>query len=200
MKNIKIICYFLVITGITLIATGLTIQDSNISTSAKVDTKNMYASVNMTKSQKDKNEDVDLEELLSTQLDITPASLVVVKSFDEMTIEEKQEALNNGTLEMQYSAWYTFTGEGLSVSRGAMYYNGHKETYYSEKVLPGNTLPIPGRHVADDGTIRDADGFICVAADPAFLPKGSTVITSLGPAKVYDSGCSYGIVDIYVSW
>ena len=66
--------------------------------------------------------------------------------------------------------------------------------------MPGTSLNIPGRHVADDGTIRDGDGYICVAADGAYMPKGSILITSLGPAKVYDSGCAYGIIDIYVSW
>ena len=66
--------------------------------------------------------------------------------------------------------------------------------------MPGNGLRIPGRHVADDGTIRDEEGYICVAADPGFMSKGSILITSLGPAKVYDSGCAYGTIDIYVSW
>lgn len=121
-------------------------------------------------------------------------------SYDEMTIEEKESALYAGTLPMQYSGLYTESSERLTASRGALYFNGHKETYYSEKVLPGNGLNIPGRHVADDGTIRDGDGYICVAADFSFMPKGSILITSLGPAKVYDTGCSYGIIDIYVSW
>ena len=100
------------------------------------------------------------------------------------------------------ASWWcsVYTTTGLSKQRGALYYNGHKETYYSERVLPGTGLNIPGRHVADDGTIRDADGYICVAADPSYLPRGSILITSLGPAKVYDSGCAYGTVDIYVSW
>ena len=183
--------------GVLIVVIGLTMSD-DIKTRISIN-PNMMASVNMT-TKKEQKADVDLEELLSTKLDITPASFVVVKSFDEMTLEEKEAALYNGTLDMKYSEWYTYSGEGLSVSRGAMYYNGHKETYYSEKVLPGNGLYIPGRHVADDGTIRDADGFICVAADPAFMAKGSVLITSLGPAKVYDTGCSYGIIDIYVSW
>ena len=93
-----------------------------------------------------------------------------------------------------------YSYNGLNKRRGAIYYNGHRETYYSEKVLPGNGLRIPGRHVADDGTIRDENGYICVAADPGFLARGTVLITSLGPAKVYDSGCAYGTVDIYVNW
>lgn len=91
-------------------------------------------------------------------------------------------------------------GNVLNPYIGVVYYNGHKETYYSQRVLPGGGLNIPGRHVAEDGTIRDENGYICVAADPSFLPYGSVVETSLGTGKVYDSGCAYGTVDIYTDW
>lgn len=137
-----------------------------------------------------------------TNEDVEPEQTVEVRnvSYDDMTLEEKESALYAGTLPMQYSGLYTESSERLTASRGALYFNGHKETYYSEKVLPGYGLSIPGRHVADDGTIRDEDGYICVAADYSFMPYGSILITSLGPAKVYDTGCTYGIIDIYVSW
>ena len=190
----KRFCCLLIIMGFTLISIGLTMGDG------KINTNSIATSVNMVATNNEKKEDVDLEKLLSTSLNITPASVEIIKTYDEMTVEERTDAVNEGTLEMQYSAPYSQSGEGLSVAKGAMYYNGHKETYYSERVLPGTTLNIPGRHVADDGTIRDGDGFISVAADPSFLPKGSIVMTSLGPGKVYDSGCAYGIVDLYVSW
>lgn len=200
LKNIEKICYGLIIIVMISLSVWLTIGDEGISAKSNID-KNIVTSVNMLTTKTNTKEDVDLESLLSTNLNnITPASIVIKKSYDEMTIDERIAGLYDGSLEMQYSAPYTYSGEGLSVSKGAMYFNGHKETYYSEKVLPGTTLNIPGRHVADDGTIRDGDGFICVACDPGFLPKGSVLITSLGPAKVYDSGCSYGIVDLYVSW
>lgn len=91
-------------------------------------------------------------------------------------------------------------GNVLNPYIGVVYYNGHKETYYSQRVLPGGGLNIPGRHVAEDGTIRDENGYVCVAADPSFLPYGSVVETSLGTGKVYDSGCAYGTVDIYTDW
>lgn len=87
---------------------------------------------------------------------------------------------------------------GLTKNKGVVYYNGHRETYYSQKVLPGNGLKIPGRHVASDGTIRDENGYICVASSD--LPKGTVVQTSLGPGKVYDSGCASGTIDLYTNW
>lgn len=96
---------------------------------------------------------------------------------------------------------YYQSGEGvLNPYIGVVYYNGHKETYYSQRVLPGDGLNIPGRHVAGDGTIRDGEGYICVAADWSYLPYGSLVETSLGAGKVYDTGCEYGTIDIYTDW
>ena len=89
-------------------------------------------------------------------------------------------------------------GGVLTKKKGVNYYNGHRETYYSQKVLPGHGLKIPGRHVASDGTIRDSDGYICVASSD--YPKGTVVKTSLGPGKVYDSGCASGTIDLYTDW
>lgn len=87
----------------------------------------------------------------------------------------------------------------LTKSGGVNYFNNRRETWYSQKVLPGGGLRIPGRHVnASDGTVRDGDGYICVAASD--LPKGSVVQTSLGAGKVYDTGCAAGTTDIYVNW
>lgn len=125
---------------------------------------------------------------------------IIQLAFDDLTLEEKIESLNAGTLILEYSGLYTNSNERLTKSKGVVYYNGHRETYYSEKVLPGPGLKIPGRHVAEDGTIRDEDGYICVASDLSYLSRGSILITSLGPAKVYDTGCAYGTIDIYVNW
>ena len=89
---------------------------------------------------------------------------------------------------------------GISLENMALYYNDHKETYYSQNVLPGEMLEIPGRHVAFDGTIRDEDGYICVACDYDYYAYGEIVETSIGWGKVYDTGCAYGTVDIYTDW
>ena len=106
----------------------------------------------------------------------------------------------DSNITLQYSARYNVSSNPLTAFKGVVYYNGHRETYYSQKVLPGNGLNIPGRHVADDGTIRDGDGYICVAANTSYMKKGTVLMTSLGPAKVYDCGCAYGTIDIYVNW
>ena len=101
---------------------------------------------------------------------------------------------------LQYDKAYNITTNKLTQSGGVCYYNGHRETFYSQRVLPGGGLSIPGRHVANDGTIRDKDGYIVVAANPSFYSRGSRLMISLGPAKVYDCGCAYGTIDVYVNW
>lgn len=103
-------------------------------------------------------------------------------------------------VELQYSARYYVCDSPLTASMGVAYFGGHTEKYYSERVLPGNGLSIPDRHYGEDGTIRDADGYIVVAADYGYLSYGSILLTTLGPAKVYDTGCPWGIIDIYVNW
>ncbi len=129
---------------------------------------------------------LDTNENLSKENGLTKIEYVTVGAYDHVVLK--------------YSEAYNLFSNALTPSRGAQYFDGHKETYYSQNVLPGNGLNIPGRHVADDGTIRDGEGYISVAADPSFLSRGSVVMTSMGPAKVYDTGCAYGTIDIYVNW
>ena len=209
MKKFKMIGTVLLGVSITMISVGMTLQASqnglkvNTIDIQEIDIKNMAASTNMIVKNVESEEKTEKENLLLTEvvMETAPASYIVkVKNFGEISTEEANTALYNGNLKMEYSALYTTSGTRLTRSKGAQYFNGHKETYYSQRVLPGNSLAIPGRHVADDGTVRDGDGFICVAADPGFMPKGSILITSLGPAKVYDCGCAYGTIDIYVNW
>lgn len=102
--------------------------------------------------------------------------------------------------ELLYSATYYVTDDPLTRDKGVKNFNGNRETWYSERVLPGEDLNIPGRHVADDGTIRDENGYVCVAAAENYMSYGTVLLTSRGPAKVYDCGCAFGTIDIYVNW
>lgn len=148
----------------------------------------------------EESQEIKEEPVQEVEVEINNTTSLDNKSYDEMTLEEKNNALLSGTLQLEYSALYTNADRKLTKQSGVCDYNGHHETYYDEKSLPGTGLNIPGRHVADDGTIRDGEGYICVAANYSFMPKGSILITSLGPAKVYDTGCAYGTIDIYVNW
>lgn len=114
--------------------------------------------------------------------------------------QNQASAGNDGTSSAKPTGGYVYptnTGK-LNPTVGVVYFNGHKETYYSQRVLPGHGLNIPGRHVAADGTIRDANGNLCLASSD--YPKGTVVETSLGTGVVYDSGCASGTIDIYTDW
>ena len=218
MKNGKIISGLTFLVGIAMLTLGFSIQQDMLSVDysepiiQEYDIRNMAASANKIISpteEEQPQEEATLEEkeeensllLRDVSMETAPASVVIVdKPYDEMTLEEVQTALNEGTLTLKYSEVYTNASTRLTKSKGALYFNGHKETYYSQNVLPGTSLRIPGRHVADDGTVRDGDGYICVAADSGYLSRGSVVVTSLGPGKVYDTGCAYGVIDIYTNW
>ena len=105
-----------------------------------------------------------------------------------------------GWVQLQYSAPYNICENQLTHDNGSINVYGHHETWYSTKEAAGQAtaVDIPGKHVADDGTIRDEDGYICVASsDHDFY---TIVMTSVGPGKVYDTGCSHGTIDVYTTW
>ena len=92
------------------------------------------------------------------------------------------------------------SGGSISLSQflvqGVVYANGYKFTYYSQSVLPGGGLSIPGRHVNAAGYVCDGEGYIVAASS---LPKGTVIATPFGAsAKVYDRGTVGNHIDIYI--
>lgn len=129
-------------------------------------------------------------------------SMGVPKHDEQPTVVESVMIDSCTGVELLYSEPYNIESNHLTKSNGSIKYNGHRETWYSIHE-PGQTVTardIPGKHIADDGTIRDAEGYICVATNQRFYKYGDVVMTSVGPGKVYDCGCSYGTVDVYTSW
>lgn len=130
----------------------------------------------------------------------------VPETTEEVTEQVTEESTGEidvngyGWVELQYSAEYHIIDDHLTRSNGVVYFMGHRETWYSTNEGCGQTtaVSIPGKHVAEDGTIRDEDGYICVASSD--LPFYSIVMTSVGPGKVYDCGCSSGTIDVYTTW
>lgn len=143
----------------------------------------------------------DISEVSTKQTNVMVSGQKIIAENAKIEAEKKTEAAKKAA-EQAKANTYTQSNKGgaLTKSKGVVYFNGHRETYYSQRVLPGKGLKIPGRHVASDGTIRDENNYIVVAADPSFIAKGTVIETSLGTAKVYDSGCAYGTVDIYTDW
>ena len=81
---------------------------------------------------------------------------------------------------------------------GVVYSGGWRYTWYSQNVLPGYGLSIPGRHVGTAGLVMDGYGRVCVASSD--LAWGTVISTPYGPARVYDCGCPSGTIDVYTSW
>lgn len=79
---------------------------------------------------------------------------------------------------------------------GVINWNGYKYTWYSQKVLPGPGLRIPGRHVNKDGYVADENGYIVLANS---APNGTVFPTPFGYlGKVYDKGTYGNHLDVYV--
>ena len=70
-------------------------------------------------------------------------------------------------------------------------------TWYSEKVLPGGGLNIPGRH-SDGNYVRDENDYIVLASGS--LPQGTVIETPFGAGKVYDVCETPGVIDVYTSF
>ena len=80
---------------------------------------------------------------------------------------------------------------------GVIYWGDYRWTYYSESVLPGEGLNIPGRYTDETGFVCDGNGYICLASSD--LSYGTIVSTPFGRMGcVYDSGCPSGTLDVYV--
>lgn len=80
--------------------------------------------------------------------------------------------------------------------RGAINWGGYKFTYYSQQVLPGEGLAVPGRHVNAGGYVADADGYIVLAGSAA---KGTVYETPFGyQGKIYDRGTVGNHLDVYI--
>lgn len=78
---------------------------------------------------------------------------------------------------------------------GVVYYQGYKFTYYSQSVLPGGGLNIPGRHINEDGYVADGDGYIVLAGSAA---RGTVFATPFGYyGKIYDRGTYGNHLDVY---
>ena len=84
-------------------------------------------------------------------------------------------------------------------SAGVIHWGGWRWTYYSQRVLRGGGLKIPGRHVNKYGYVVDKNERICLASSK--LSKGTIVDTPFGAQGcVYDSGCPSNTLDVYTNF
>ena len=140
-----------------------------------------------------------------SQYDKDKAELEAINLVCKEALEKKQqeEALKAQLAASLGGGGVYYSGSGpngvLTRSAGSIYFNGHRETWYSTRE-PGQMVtayPIPGRYTGADGIIRDKDGYICVASRSH--GKGTIIETSRGLGKVYDV-CGTDAIDIYTEW
>lgn len=132
-----------------------------------------------------------------------PAILEEVQAAEAIVPEEPvydytvfEETWNQPDLTAASADYYT---AGELKFHGVIYSGGWRWTWYSQNVLPGGGLSIPGRHVDENGFICDENNRICLASED--LAYGTVVATPFGKEGcVYDCGCDYGTLDVYVDF
>lgn len=94
-----------------------------------------------------------------------------------------------------------YTGRHLRRA-GRVRWKRYSYTWYSQRVLPGRGLKIPGRHVDSQGYVCDKDNYIVVGSSRANKRKKMIVATPFGKfGKCYDCGAMGSkAFDIYTAW
>ena len=124
----------------------------------------------------------------------------VATSGDYTLIEENEPDL----VEESYSepdiptCWQKYSCDRFK-TLGRVQYGEYTYTWYSQRVLPGGGLNIPGRHLNEHGLVADENEYVVLASDDFF--KGAILNTPIGiKGKVYDAGSGVGNLDIYCDW
>lgn len=127
--------------------------------------------------------------------------IIVLQKNNEKILNENTDLTNK--IKKYTSTYATSSSVLYSANKfkniGVVYWNGWKWTWYSQRVLPGGGLRIPGRHVDNNGYVCDGNNYICLASST--LPYGTVINTPFGKqGKIYDTGCATDTVDVYVDF
>ena len=115
----------------------------------------------------------------------------------ERQLERQRQQRAAQQQQQQVTQQQSYSGDsGSFKSRGVIYQNGIRYTYYSSNVL--YHYRTPEWNAGSDGIYRDSAGYIIVASSDH--SQGSVVSTPFGAGKVYDSGCASGTIDIYTNF
>ena len=184
----------LLICFITLYATSI---KENKNLESKIQNLNTtidsQVSDNLILKQKIKNKNSRIRELKD--------QIIVLQKNNEKILNENTDLTNK--IKKYTSTYATSSSVLYSANKfkniGVVYWNGWKWTWYSQQVLPGGGLRIPGRHVDDNGYVCDGNNYICLASST--LPYGTVINTPFGKqGKIYDTGCATDTVDVYVDF
>lgn len=132
-----------------------------------------------------------IEELCATR-----DSFAAMKE-EALAAKEKQLQEQRRKQEQDSIAAQSNSGNINLRSAGIVNWGGYRFTWYSQNVLPGGGLSIPGRHINSAGFVCDGSGYIVAAT--AF-GRGTTGNSPWGTWKSYDTGVSGNTVDLYTAW
>lgn len=87
---------------------------------------------------------------------------------------------------------------------GRLHWGGASWTWYTQRILPGKGLKIPGRHVDKHGFVCDKDDYIVLASSIGYKKVHKVLPTPYYGkyGKVYDTNgtWNYGWRDVYTNW
>lgn len=120
---------------------------------------------------------------------------------DDTYIEDYYSEEDSDEYDGSYPSYWMYSPEYFK-ENGVIEYNGYYFTYYSELVMPGEGLYIPGRWTDERGFVRDGNGNLCLASNtPDTMDRFSTVYTPWGLGVIYDYGTGNdAVIDVYVGW
>ena len=140
----------------------------------------------------------------SKPVETVPVEVVEDAVEETVTVEDSVETVVEDTQSVEDTSTEAYVSPKDFKWMGTCHYNGWKWTYYSQRVLPGGGLSIPGRHVDSDGFVCDENGYIVLASTVAQDKKDVAVYwTPFGRwGKVYDfcDGVSEATLDVYCDW
>ena len=204
MKYISFMVVFLTCLTLTTFGTSVSTEESNVPEATTVS-----ESVQATEESTSERESTSTEEPVSEREITSEEKITSEGTTQEKEIESTTEPTTEPETEPKkrsddYDVNANVSGKYHSLKlfrRDGEYYDasGYTFTWYSEKVLPGPGLKIPGRHVNDEGYVCDEDGNICLASTT--LSKGTVVKIPFGNGigVVYDECVASGrILDVYI--
>ena len=113
---------------------------------------------------------------------------VVEQTYSEPVVQEY--------VEPEPAPQQTYVGNSFQ-SDGVWQDENYRYTWYSSNVL--YHYRTPEWTAGTDGIYRDAEGYVVVASSDH--PQGTVIeSTPFGAAKVYDSGCASGTLDVYTNF
>ena len=148
--------------------------------------------------------DSDLAQMAA---DVEPTPFVVEKEDETSYYVPEQTYTYNYTPEPTYTytaapdptPTYTApsSGTGNFQSDGVWYDDNYRYTWYSSNAA--YHYRTPEWSAGSDGIYRDSEGYVVVASSD--YAQGTVIEdTPFGAAKVYDTGCASGTLDVYTNY